>query len=380
MKSSLRRLTPALLLVGLGVGVWLGLPAMRRLASGPGPAEATLVDSPLAQIQVEGATPTTVNAAAAAPNTASPNTAARDTGGNVVAAHCLAAVERYASIRADVVQSGYAAGQPVETAGMYLQADRGSRTRFSLELRGRIGGAAARIWQVSDSRFLWTDVAWMSQDGTPGRQSVHRVDLRKVRLRAARDAQPGVEPSPGAATAEHTGAGPWPLAGGLPMLVGSLVERFDFGTPRHMNLRNEPVYAMIGVWKPAAHELLREGPDDADAGLERLPHHVLIAVGMRDHFPHRIEYRSREDLLSAAALPDDARFRDSRAPLLKLDFLKPRFNQPAPEGVFAYKEPEGVPFADITGRRLALLAERTEPPQSPTRSAARGATSSDRRR
>lgn len=358
MKTSLRRLTKASLLVTAGATLYLAIPIAERWMAGE-PAEATgdLVDSPLAQIQVEGA---------------EPPRSGRDARGNLVVAQCLLALERRQAISADIVQSGRMAGQVVETSGHYLQKGRGDARQFSLLLQGRIGGSSARVWQVSDGRIHWTDIAW-NADRSPDRRQVKRIDLRKVRRELYPGADDEFRPAPGDAAINSASAAAWFELGGLPMLVGSLAEKFDFGAPRQMYLRNAPVYTMIGHWKPAQRQALltsvandnakeakdAQQPPEAKRLPERMPDHVLIAVGMKDLFPHLIEYRGPSDPLSARGLAEDNRFRQSTGPMFKLDFLRPRFDDELEGAIsdrhFAYELPEGVPCKDVTSQRIALI-------------------------
>ncbi len=353
MKTSLRRLTSAVLLVALGAALYLAMPLLQRWSQAtPSTETGTLVDSPLAQIQVEGVDDRPLN---------------RDRAGNVVMANCLVALERRSTITANLVQSGRVAGQIVETSGAYRQSGLGDRRKFSFVLQGRIGGATTRVWQVCNGRYLWTDTAW-DATSSPGRRQLKRIDLADVRERVRSRSGPQHDLTPGSAAPEAINPHQWVTLGGLPMLVGALAEKFDFGTPRQMSLRNEPVYAMIGRWKPAQRDALLSPPQDDQAKAdpkegalalpERMPHHVLVAIGARDLFPHLIEYRSVTDPLSTASIVEDARFRQSASPLLKMDFLKPRFNVPVDPQHFVYQKPEGIDFSDQTEQRIAMLEAR----------------------
>ena len=349
MKSSLRKLTNGLLLVALGAAIYVAVPVVQRMTQKPAPDQ--LVATPLAQLEVEGAE----------------EAGGRENSGNIVMENCQIALERRGSIAVDVVQSGIVAGQAVETSGQYLQQGRGNNRHFSLVLQGRIGAASSRVWQVSDGRYIWTDVAWDGNESA-SRRAIKQVSLLKIRHELA-DRAAEEELAPGAAQARVAAEGGWATLGGLPMLVSSLRTNFDFGAPRQMQLRNEAVYAMIGRWKPDRLQTLLTTKDEQDSksadhevrGGEkpkklppRMPDHVLIAIG-RDLFPRLIEYRSGQDVPSAPRLADDARFQASYEPLLKMDFLNPRYEQRIDEGQFVYREPDGVEVRDTTDARLAVL-------------------------
>ncbi|MEM9184967.1 MAG: hypothetical protein AAGB00_00555 [Planctomycetota bacterium] len=367
MKTSLRRLTNAVVLVAAGAGAYFAWPTLELLLRGGARERALdkLVEAPLNQVEVPGVVdpalgPVSVSAA-----------------GNALLAHCQVALERLASIRVDVLQTGTIKDQRVQTSGDYLQQGSGDDRRFRLWLKGRVGSSTCRVWQVCDGRFVFTDLAWDGAQSTaagaasPGRQVLTRVDLARVRERFRRGERRG-SPAPGSAAADLVRPGYWAGQGGLPMLVGALADNFDFGAPRQMYLRNEPVYAMIGRWKAARKRKLLTPPPGADAAdpgkprdpvaaPPRMPHHVLIAVGARDSFPHLIEYRGHADPLSAGALADDVRFVESAAPLLRVDLLAPRFGEPIAAEMFVYREPEGVDFYEATDERLRLVDSRHAP-------------------
>lgn len=366
MKTSLRKLTNALMLVMLGAAAYLSLPTARRLMTDDDSARPQLEeldDGSLAKVQVEGAV----------------EGAGEDSAGNIVLANCLVALERRASLRVDVLQSGAIDGRYVETSGAYLQKGQGDQRRFSLLLQGRIGSATSRLWQVGDGRYLFTDLAWdggqpagqspLETTPAPGRRKVSRVDLSLIRRRIESAGDRANPLAPGRATAEVLRPGAWAAQGGLPMLIGSLSENFNFATPRQMSLRNEPVYALIGAWKQKQLDNLltpaRPPQDTSDKPLEpvpmpdRMPHHVLVAIGARDLFPRLVEYRSKGDPLSAPGLATDARFRESERPLLRMDLLRPRFDEPIDDEYFVYRAPEGVNVDERTGERQRLAEKRT---------------------
>jgi len=351
MKSSLRKLTNVVLLVALGAGIYLAVGVVRQISQQRAPDQ--LIATPLAQLQVEGAA----------------EVGGQHNAGNIVLENCQIALERRGSIAVDVVQSGVVAGQIVETNGQYFQQGRGANRQFSLVLQGRVGPSVSRIWQVSDGRYVWTDLAW---DGaqSPGRRAIKRVDLARIRLKLSQQDGPS-DVRPGQAEARAAAAGGWPTLGGLPMLVSSLRENFNFGAPRQMQLRNEAVYAMIGRWKPNRLAVLLQSYDEPDDEPDdqqhdanaapsqpplpsRMPHHVLVAIG-RDLFPRLIEYRSGNDALSSPQLGADARFQSSVTPLLKMDYLNPRYEQPIDSQRFVYREADGVEVRDTTDARLAVL-------------------------
>ncbi|MEM1305045.1 MAG: hypothetical protein AAGG46_09115, partial [Planctomycetota bacterium] len=61
-----------------------------------------------------------------------------DNAGDVVLLNSLAELERRVSVEAELVQSGYVLGHPVELAGVYRQKGRADNRRFATLLRGRV--------------------------------------------------------------------------------------------------------------------------------------------------------------------------------------------------------------------------------------------------
>src|SRR5262249_27098769 len=120
-----------------------------------------------------------------------------------------------------------------------------------------------------------------------------KVDMRRVV--AAQHAGAGVGVAPAAMT--------MPI-GGLPKMVESLEQSFDFGAPSNTQISKVPMIALVGTWKPARLATLwPEAKAAVDAGEpidlkrlpENLPDHVVLFLGQADLFPYRIEYRRTGD-------------------------------------------------------------------------------------
>lgn len=315
------------LLLALGVGAYYGLEVadralMESLASGPRSGPLKVIDLP----DPRGAVP---------PGAAGPS----DGPGNPLLRRAALAAEARGSIAVRFDQRGWLDGQVVETTGRYLQSGAGAARQFLFEQAGRIAGASGRLLRVSDSRFLWTDLAW--GDPRQPQRTVARVDLRKVRQALARgdaDDPPPVADDPAL----------WARLGGLPMLLAGLDGSFAFGTPRLMELRGQRVAAMVGRWRPErVAELV--GPTLPP----RAPGHVVVALAESTLFPLLVEYRDQRDPLSSPGLPDDALLTSSRRPLLKIDLGDPVFGQPIDPATFTYR-PADEAWADQTERELRL--------------------------
>jgi hypothetical protein len=336
-----------LVLVALGVGAFFALDfadellVARLRPAGPIPAEALPV------VEVPGA---------------GGDGAPADRRGDALLAEAIVRLEQRQSVVVDVVQVGWNDGRAVETQGAYRQAGSGPERRFSFVVQGQLAGSAARLVRVSDGRFLWTDLWWGDNPQTASR-SVTRVDLRRVRKQIAAGMQDdelrddGLQdngPEPGEARATLADAADWARFGGVPALLATLEERFDFGAPRLMELRGRRVAAMVGRWKKAERDaLFGDGPLP-----DRAPQHVVVALDEETLFPLLVEYRAKGDPLAERGLPDEARLVASRRPMLKIDYLNPRFDEPLEADAFAYSPPADVRWQDDTERELKLVRER----------------------
>ncbi|TWT99663.1 hypothetical protein Pla108_06060 [Botrimarina colliarenosi] len=318
-------------LLAVGVGAYYGLEVADRVVMDriAGPAS-------VGPIEVLDVPPL--------PNTpAPPRVAVSSEGpGNLLLRRAAVAIEGHGSIGVRLDQHGVIDGLAIDTSGRYYQLGAGSQRQFLLEQTGQLAGTPARLLRVSDSRFLWTDMAW--GDPSQPEREVTRIDLRQVR-RAVTQADD--EGGPPAATDPNA----WSRFGGLPMLLSGLDESFTFGAPRVMQFRNERVAAMVGRWRPERMAALVG--DDQTTLPERVPQHVVVALSEATLFPLLVEYRNAQDALSAPGLPDEALLTDSAQPLLKMDIGVPEFGERLDARLFSYR-PSGDDWADQTEREVRL--------------------------
>ncbi len=357
MKSNRRKLTAAItrgmVFLVVGMGAFYAFDTVDRLLLSP--SDNKMV-GPLPTID-----PPVLARSAITPNQKN----AGDRRGNPWLTQSLVQLEQRQSLTAEVVQLGWVGGRLVETHGTYRQVGGGANRQFSLRLQGRLADRPARLTQVSDSRFLWTDLRWGDSSDDLDR-SITRVDLRRLRRNekqngsASSDSSDGASPDPGRAVASFTAPGKWLRFGGLPLLLASLNETFDFGPARKMQLRGERVVAMVGHWNPEKlRRLLKEG-EPTNTIPERAPHHVVVALSLETSFPLMVEYRSADDPMSQAGWADAERLRPSGKPMLKLDFLRPEFDIRLAESEFHYTRPSGVAWRDDTARELQIAERRRE--------------------
>jgi hypothetical protein len=214
---------------------------------------------------------------------------------------------------------------------------RSPETLFKLELKLQVANQVSSLLQVNDGRFLWT------RRDLPHQKSLSRVDQRRIQ-QALADAGRGAPLAMG---------GNLMQLGGLGDLLETLHRSFQFEQPRETTHAGAQVFALRGVWKPAAlaelwpekAEALRAGGSfDLDELPAQLPSEVLIHLSREPSlpgFPYRIEY-----------------LRQSRAgerqSLVALDFYDIRRNVALDPRLFAYK-PGDQEVQDVTESQLAKM-------------------------
>src|SRR5215210_3741287 len=206
----------------------------------------------VAIVAFRAATAQTAPASAAPTQPTAVEAPARVPSGDDLLMRAATQLERRASVAARLRHQVAVDGQELFGVGSYWQQGSGEDLKVRLELQ--IAGGDAQLLQVSNSRFLWIDRR------LPTGRIVTRFDLRQLR------ADPSVAPTdldkldPG--KANWSTVQPLLLAhsGGLPSLLASLSENFNFLPPQTMRLAMEPpvsaqpmsvpVYAIVGQWKP----------------------------------------------------------------------------------------------------------------------------------
>ena len=357
MKSKLRILTSATLLCGLAAATYLlAEPAIERWQA---KTEANEKNSPsLSNLQQVLAANVVV-----------------DPSGSQQLLSAIARLEQRGSISARLREQAYVADLPFSGAGTYLQQGRGTKRHVRWLLQSQHEGVQATLLQISDGRFLWTDRHLAS-----GR-TIDRVDLWQLRRQAKLNAK-----EPGLTAGAQGKSAPFsPLLGrsfgGLPMLLESLVEHFEFTAPRPFRYRNQQVFGLVGRWRQESLSGIIAHPAPASEGQalaaadlrkalqeylaeqalpDRIPHHVLVILGQNDLFPYLIDYRSISDPLADASLSSDALYQLSTEPLARLEFYDVAFDQPIDTSEFNYTPPADPEWLDGTAayvQRLQRLRE-----------------------
>src|SRR4051812_1567235 len=317
------------------------------------------------------------SAAATQPLAAQPNAVeapARVPSGDDLLTRAASQLDRRASVTARLRHQVSAGGQELFGVGSYWQQGSGEDLKVRLELQ--IAGGDSQLLQVSNSRFLWID------RHLPTGRSVTRFDLRQLR------ADPSITPpdsdklAPG--KANWSSIQPLLLAhsGGLPSLLASLSENFNFLPPQTMRLAMEPpvsaqptsvpVYAIVGQWKPeklAALIVQTEDPAKENEKKkkaksakipDRLPQEVLLLVGQADLFPYRIEYRQLETPVVQNSDGPPIPYQLSIRPLVVLEMSDIVFDAPIAAGKFDYPPGDANGVDQTAGLIERLRHQRQE--------------------
>lgn len=179
-------------------------------------------------------------------------------------------------IRAQVRQSTILHGRELHGAGTYLQGPPDSR-RIRLEVTLQMDGKGGSIQQVCDGQWIWT------RQQLHNSATLYRVDLeRAMKI-----------PHGGDVNLPRLGYG------GLPRLIESLEQSWDFSAPRRGRLDDLEVLIVEGQWKPRPLKyFLPDSAASIDAGDKidfkklppQVPFRVQLMLGKEDLFPYRIEF------------------------------------------------------------------------------------------
>lgn len=277
--------------------------------------------------------------------TAAPPAVAKLPPGNPLLGAAAAALERHATISARLRQTTDMHGRQLVGVGTYLQQQGKIEVISRLSLKIQVDRHVTSMQQIVDDRFLW------ERRDLPGRVSLTRIDLKRVRAAIAADA---------AATGKSF---PAPLGwGGLPRMLRELDGHFDFAAPAQAQLAQTPVVRLEGAWNlgalaalvPAQKSAIAKGGPQLEKLPDHLPGRVVLFLGANDQFPHRIEYHRVEKGAGEGEPPT--------RPILILEFFDVEFDRPLDPLQFTYK-PDGQEVLDTTEEFLKRL-QLTPPPQA----------------
>ena len=295
--------------------------------------------------------------------------------GDRLLVQALSQLERRRSVTARLSYDVWLRGERLSGRGGYWQQGSGEelRVRFDLQMTGQ----DSSLLQVSNGRALWIDRR------LPIGRTVSQINLRQLRSDPLLAADGFERIRPGEASWSPTQPDLLACYGGLPRLVASLSENFNFMPRQAMRLVSPgsppqasiPYFAVVGHWKPDQLAMLVAGQaQETDGAMsDRLPQEVLILFGQADLFPYRIEYRRRETQPPAGPNLPAATYQLSASPIVVLEFSDVAFDVPIAVGQFDYA-PGDVDWIDQTAtvlerlhrERQAKVATRTsEPMPSP---------------
>ena len=250
---------------------------------------------------------------------------------------------RHTSVDAKVRQQATLFGEHLVGSGSYLQQGRGTDMLVRFELRMQVAGQVGSLLEVGDGRYLWRD------QQMPSGRNVSRIDLRHVFTRL--EQEQGVAPHGGLVMlmGQHL------AMGGLPKLLASLADNFEFSAPVESRIGELPVYVLRGVWqRDKLVEVIQGGTGagktvNVESPPDHLPYDVLLLVGQDDLFPYVIEYRGK-----VLRRESGTGNHGGRETLVRMQLYEVRLGAPIDSRQFVYK-PGAVAVDNQTERFLRRL-------------------------
>lgn len=279
----------------------------------------------------------------------------------------LASVRNRDSISARIRHRVDVLGEKLVGTGTYLQQGRGETQKIRLELKIQVANQTTNMQQICDGNFLW-----IQQDKLDD-PTLTRIDVRRVR--EAMFDQMG----------RRSRFEQIQLAlCGLPKLIESLNNNFEFKLVQSDRLDGVPVWVVRGTWRPEA--LAKTFPDPkavaaagqgsangdpatvtATAGVQpsvapapagKLPSHapevVVLLIGRDDLFPYRIEFRRRLEVDEKSPMRTDA-----TKPLIIMEWFEVALDTPIDDRQFIYR-PGDLEFTDGTKKLLERMGLPTK--------------------
>ncbi len=239
-------------------------------------------------------------------NNSENNSSSSASSGNLLMAKAVGILKEHPSISAKIRHKVDLYNHQLLGTGRYLQETKSSnipsdgppKVMFRLELQLAAGDQTFSFLQIADINYMY-----IVRNPDVEKQGIVSVDMGQLRKALAKA---------GPVTPRGTMLSNF-APGGLPALVGSLADNFNFGEPRVGNLGNLRVWMIEGTWRE--EQLASFFPDsqlgakiDATRLPAPIPHRVKIVLGQDDLFPYRIEYlRTKTASLaeSGSATPPD---------------------------------------------------------------------------
>ena len=212
-----------------------------------------------------------------------------------------------AAVAADLRYKVDAFGQELVGTGRYLQFGAGAAKQLRLELKMQVAGKPATLQEICGEQYYW-----VRREVPPALPTLGRVNLTDLRrtLAMRSDEPRRIMPTDG-----------WIMLGGLPRLLASLEQSFEFGPAEARTLtfnagggkiERLPIWVVEGRWKK--DRLAAVSGRDAEklqpgALPEQLPDGVRLVLGRTNDvlplFPYRITYLRLPKLTAGVASGGD---------------------------------------------------------------------------
>jgi hypothetical protein len=202
---------------------------------------------------------------------------AAESGGQVVLQSARNLYDRHA-LEAEFRYRIEAYDRTLVGSGRYVQSGLGPEKLFRLEMNTQLEDRKATFLTVCGKRYLW-----IRRDLGPDRQSLARIDLRRLR-QATQAAGPPLadDPSP-----------TWLGIVSLPKMLGTIGGWFVFKPAQEAMLGDRKVLQLRGVVNAEMRDNLLGAADKKGRGREQIPDAVQLTLGTDQAlplFPYRIEY------------------------------------------------------------------------------------------
>jgi hypothetical protein len=243
-------------------------------------------------------------------------------------------------------------GRTLTGTGDYAQQGRGEDRAFHLSLQLRTKLHATSLEHVCDGQQLWLF------ETIDGQDRLTLVDVARLHRGRLKSQAPPLSP--------HM----WLSLGGLPKLVLSLKDSFQFGDVVQGRLDDLPVWSVEGRWTPARlAQLLPEQAEAINSGAgadlnqltPNVPHRVVLHLGCDDLFPYRIEYWRTD------TGPEGENLAPVQKLMAEMEWYEVQLGAPIDPARFAYRPPSKLVPVDRTKEWLDRLGREDPPPAEANR-------------
>jgi hypothetical protein len=226
--------------------------------------------------------------------------------GNEIVAQAARRVQAEPSVQAQIRFRIDLAGQNLLGNGVYLQLGDGPEKLLRFDLKLQVAQRVAALQQISGQQYYW-----IRRDLPPANHKVSRVNLRAIRNAITKKHLASDKDSDLSGSLASPADDAWLLLGGLPALLESLHQDFEFGPARAGEIAfpgsaeagspaRLPVWAVSGTWKKERWEALNAvAAKNKKAVPTTLPQRVDLVLGRSERtfalFPYRVIYYARAE-------------------------------------------------------------------------------------